>query len=229
MRPRFKLIFLFIVLSCSLSSLTSCLSENALKIKADFPRYTNLKLDDFPVVVLTNFLVEQSPPGFDLNQELITYFLAELKQKYRGQLTQKNIVWPEEKKWDAPQFWHNLLGNDSQGLVLTGTASFKQELRKTLGSKDYREIDGPFRLGQPSLEERTVSTLTVRFFLVRPEDGQVLLKKEYKEIRTAENFREPAGIAFFELVQLVKTKFFNLLFARELPEERYLLVRDSEQ
>jgi len=226
MKFQLKSIYLFIILSCGLLCLSSCLSESSLKIKAEFPRYTALKLKDFPAIVLTNFLIEQASPDFDLNKEITSYFLAELKQKYRGQLAQKTIIWPEEKKWDDRQFWLGLVRNDGGGLVFTGTASFKQEIRKTLGTRDYQEVEGPFRASKPFLEERTVATLSLRIFLIRSETGDVLLKKEYKETRAAENFREPMDFAFFELVQLIKTKLFNLLFAIEQPEERYLLLKD---
>lgn len=221
-----NLLFSLFIFSFSLFSFTSCLSEKSLKIRTDFPRYTTLKLENYPSLMLMDFIIEQTPAGFALDHELMNYFQTELAHTYRGQLSCKNLTWPDERKLDDPQLWKSLLPNDFSGLILTGTASFKQEIRKTLGSKDYREIDGPFKSGKPSLEERTVSTLTIKFFLVRAQDGQVLLQKEYKEIRTAENYREPPDIAFFELVQLIKTKFFNLLFARELPEERYLLLRD---
>ncbi len=211
-----------------LFSLPACLSEAEVKIKADFPRYTVINLNQFPELYLASFQVDQSPASFELNTELLNYLETELKVRYSGRLQRLEVIWPEESYPEDQAFWKNMFGHTQSGPVLTGRVSFKQEKRKTLGSRYYREIDGPFNLNRPALEERLVSTLTVNFYLVQPETGQILFNKKYQENRVVENRQESPAISFYELILIIKNKFFGAVLGTELSEERYLLRRSGK-
>jgi len=211
--------FLFVILTE-----LSCASFTPQKLKIEIPNKPLLNLNPYKEIVITHFWIEKEVKDFDLNQELINYFQEELRQKFSGKLSIKNIALEKEDVFKNQEFWKQLSPEAKEALFLTGKAEFTQEVHKALLKRDKTEIDGPFAPEKAWAEQKHFS-LKLSLSLVSAETGEVILEKDYQETINYQNLKQPAEFAFFDLMKKIKLKFSRDIFATKKIQERYILLK----
>ena len=60
----------------SLLFLLSCNSSNYWKMRIEIPGDSILNLENFKEIVITDFLIKKETKDFDLNKEIVDYFIS---------------------------------------------------------------------------------------------------------------------------------------------------------
>jgi len=202
-----------------------CAVEPLVKTRVEIPATAAVKWDAYKEIILTNFWQEKEAKDFDLNKALIEYLRNEIAPQIKGKLSSTTITWETAEMVNNKEAWKQVVPQPRDRLILTGKAQFTQDLRKALLAKDRRSIDdGPFA-PEKAWSERMAFTFKIEFFLINPESGEILLRKDFLEAQDYENSKEPAEFAFSDLMQRIKLKLFRLFFGSERNQERYLLRR----
>jgi hypothetical protein len=212
-----------IFLACAL--LASCAVESVRKIRVEIPDYTEFNLGNYREIVVTDFHVEKGSKDFDLNREWIDYIAFELGRAVKCEVDKQALDWNKEDLPENQAFWKTLKTKASPALFLTGNIRYSQEIRKALIDIEKKEVDGPFKQEKKGLTERQIYTLSAEIFLIKAETGEILFRKTYKETRIFPNPNQPFSFAFYELVSLVKQKFFHTILGEENNQDRYLIMR----
>jgi hypothetical protein len=202
--------------------LVSCGGESYRKVRLELPSYSLLHADDFQGVFLTDFLIVNTPEGFDLNRELAVFFVPEIERRLGLPVSAQRIPVENEESIGKPDFWQALDPGPSRRLFLTGKAELTREIRKSI----LGEVPGedPFT-PQRKVAERILFSLSLRLVLIRGDNGNVLLDKDFKESKTYTSPEQRTDFAFYDLAQRIKTKFFRLISNEERIQERYLLLK----
>jgi hypothetical protein len=61
--------------------------------------------------------------------------------------------------------------------------------------------------------------------MIDAKTGEILYTRNFKQTKHYINPNQTAYFAFFDLIQIVKTKLFQAFLGEELLQERYLLSR----
>jgi hypothetical protein len=203
----------------------ACAVEPSIKTRVEIPGTAAVQWDAYKEIVLTNFWQEKETKDFDLNKALIEYLRNEIAPQFKGKLSSTTITWDTAEMVNNKEAWKQVVPQPRDRLILTGKAQFTQDLRKALLAKDRRAIDdGPFT-PEKAWAERLAFTIKIEFYLINPESGEILLRKDFLEAQDYENSKEPAEFAFSDLMQRIKLKLFRLFFGSERNQERYLLRR----
>ncbi|GEM_PF-321877 len=219
-KSRIKLLFLGLAVF-----FFSCSSGSYLKLKLELPGKKVIDLDAYEMLILTNFYVKKETKDINLSSEIVSFLETELKRKFEGEVISREIMIEKEEVLEDEGFWKNASLGSKDSLLITGTASYSEEIRKALIEKRppsrYEEPFPP----EKGLAERKFYSLSVDFYLVDPESGKILFKKNFKETQSYRNPNQTAYFAFFDLIRKVKTKLFRNFFGESMVEERYLIYK----
>lgn len=200
----------------------SCTSSSYLKLRVEIPRRAAFNLEQFSEIVITNFFIKKRTKKFDLNQELVNYFASEIEREFKGKTSSKTISLEKEEVFSDKEFWKNLPLDLKGAVLLTGSAQYSEEIRKTISEtkKDYSEdLSSKGKI----MEERRFYTLSLNLYLIDAKTGEALYKRSFKESKGYKNPNQTAPFAFFELIQIVKGKFFRNILGGTKIQERYLI------
>lgn len=202
--------------------LTSCGGDTYRKVRLELPAYSTVHLDEFQEVILTNFLIANAPEGFDLNQELAAFFVPEFERKLSLPVTVQLVRLESEESIRRPDFWQALTAGSLRRFYVTGKAELTREIRKSiLGEVPGEDPFSPRR----KIAERTLFSLSLHLFLIRGDNGEVLLDRDFKETKTYSSSNQRTAFAFHDLALRIKTKLFRLILNEERIQERYLLLK----
>lgn len=200
----------------------SCTSSSYLKLRVEIPRRAAFNLEQFSEIVITNFFIKKRTKKFDLNQELVNYFASEIEREFKGKTSSKTISLEKEEIFSDKEFWKNLSLDLKGAVLLTGSAQYSEEIRKAISEtkKDYSEdLSSKGKI----MEERRFYTLSLNLYLIDAKTGEALYKRSFKESKGYKNPNQTAPFAFFELIQIVKGKFFRNILGGTKIQERYLI------
>lgn len=200
----------------------SCTSSSYLKLRVEIPRRAAYNLEQFSEIVITNFFIKKRTKKFDLNQELVNYFASEIEREFKGKTSSKTISLEKEEIFSDKEFWKNLSLDLKGAVLLTGSAQYSEEIRKAISEtkKDYSEdLSSKGKI----MEERRFYTLSLNLYLIDAKTGEALYKRSFKESKGYKNPNQTAPFAFFELIQIVKGKFFRNILGGTKIQERYLI------
>lgn len=200
----------------------SCTSSSYLKLRVEIPRRAAFNLEQFSEIVITNFFIKKRTKKFDLNQELVNYFASEIEREFKGKTSSKTISLEKEEIFSDKEFWKNLPLDLKGAVLLTGSAQYSEEIRKTISEtkKDYSEdLSSKGKI----MEERRFYTLSLNLYFIDAKTGEALYKRSFKESKGYKNPNQTAPFAFFELIQIVKGKFFRNILGGTKIQERYLI------
>ncbi len=204
--------------------LSACIGNVYQKIKLELPPYSPLKLEEYQEIVITDFLVTKEPAGLDLNKEIQAYFRLEMEKKFKGKVIQEPLPLKSEEVFQSPDTWKPLVSASASRLIMTGKAALNEETRKAILSRPVKKIEET--LSSPrGIEERRVYTLELTVYLLKPETGEAVLQRDFKESATYTNLQQRADFAFHDLAQRVRVKFFRPLLGEARLQERYLLLK----
>lgn len=202
----------------------SCASLNYLKLDVELPGISTLSLDQFKEIIIGDFLVEKETAGFDINQELVDFFSAELSRHFKGKITTKDISWEEKDIFQQEDFWKTLLPDPEEVLILAGSVQYSEEIRKAILEEYSEETEG-FYPTEKGLAQRKFYTLTLNLCLIKAETGEMLYTRDFKESRGYKNPKQTANFAFFDLLETVRGKFFRNVLGEEKLGQRYLISK----
>ncbi|NIM91184.1 MAG: hypothetical protein GTO17_09575 [Candidatus Aminicenantes bacterium] len=219
MKKKINLVFLLVLVLHF-----SCASFNYLKVNVELPGITTLSLDQFQEIVITDFLVEKQTTGFDINQELVDFFSAELSRHFKGKITTRDVTWEKKDLSQEEDFWKTFLSDPEEVLILTGSVRYSEEIRKAI-LEEYTGETERFYPREKGLAQRKFYTLTLNLCLIEAETGEMLYTRDFKESRGYKNPKQTANFAFFDLMETVRGKFFRNVVGEEKLEQRYLISR----
>jgi len=208
----------------SLLFFLSCSSTNYWKMRIEIPGDSILNLDNFKEIVITNFLIKKETKDFDLNKEIVDYFTSELGNEFEGKITSKKINLEKEEIFKDEEFWMTLGKDSKETLFVSGSAQYTEEVRKAILERKKAGVEDRFQ-SQRGLAERRFYTFLLDLYLIDPKTGKSLYKRSFKESKGYKNPKQTAHFAFFDLVQRVKTKFFQNILAEARIQERYLISK----
>jgi len=200
----------------------SCTSSSYLKLRVEIPRRAAFNLEQFSEIVITNFFIKKRTKKFDLNQELVNYFASEIEREFKGKTSSKTISLEKEEIFSDKEFWKNLSLDLKGAVLLTGSAQYSEEIRKAISEtkKGYSEdLSSKGKI----MEERRFYTLSLNLYLIDAKTGEALYERSFKESKGYKNPNQTAPFAFFELIQIVKGKFFRNILGGTKIQERYLI------
>ncbi len=213
--------FLFFLL---IPFIAACSGNSYTKLRIELPRPVSIDMNVYQEIVITDFIIKDEEPAFDLNLELIDYFSEEFRVQ-----TQKNIQYLEEnslaeQNLKDPDFWKKFHINEKKRLVMTGTASYQAETRKALIGKDNRQFENPFP-EQRKLMEKKFFNIKLNLYFIDPETGEILYQPKFDEKNALPNPKQSGEFAFYDLIIQIKDKLFRRLFGLERIQERYLIIK----
>jgi hypothetical protein len=202
--------------------LASCGGGTTRKMKLEIPAYSAFHTEEFQEVVLTDFLIVSTPEGFDLNRELAAFFVPEFERKLGLPVAVPRVLPETEEAIRSPGFWQALAPGSPRRLCVAGKAELTREIRKSI----LGEVPGedPFS-PQRKVAERTLFSLSLHLFLVRGDNGEVLLDRDFKETKTYDQSGQRTDFAFHDLAMRIKDKLFRGILNEEKIQERYLLLK----
>jgi hypothetical protein len=204
--------------------LLSCSSSYYWKKKIEIPSEPILKLDNFKEIVITDFIIKKETKDFDLNREIVDYFTSELAKEFEGKVYSIKVPLEKEEMLKDEKFWKAQGENLKETLLISGSAQYTEEVRKAILKRRKDAVDDPFRT-QRGLAQRKFYTFLLDLYLIDPKTGSALYNRSFKESQSYENPKQTAHFAFFDLIQRVKTKFFQNILAEARIQERYLISK----
>ena len=203
-------------------ALMSCAGESARRVRLEIPARSTFRPDEFRELIITRFLIDGAPEGFDLDQEIVAFFLPEFERKLGLPVTAPSVRLENEEFIRRPSFWTALVPGSPGRLYIAGKAGLTREVRKSIRG----EVPGedPFS-PQRKIVERTFFSLSLHFFLIRGDDGELLLDRDFKETKIYVDPKQRTDFAFHDLSMRIKDKFFRLILSEAGIQERYLLLK----
>ncbi|MFQ6082846.1 MAG: hypothetical protein ACE5WD_05750 [Candidatus Aminicenantia bacterium] len=201
-----------------------CSPSSQYKITLELSTPTKIDLSSYQEIILTSFRIDTTIKDIDFNKELIGFFSAEFKNNFEGDISEKKITWNEKNLIRDQQFWQTLTNTEIKAVFFTGQINFKQELRKAiLGETRFRGASD-FPGQERKLAERLFFTLNLDLYLIETQAGTIIYQKNFKESKGYKNIRQTPDFAFYNLLEIVKTKLFRDIIAHKKVEERYLIL-----
>ncbi len=199
----------------------SCSSVNFFRVNVEVPGKPIFDINQFDEIIVTDFFIKKETKGFDLNQELVNYFETQMKQNFRAKVSSRRVSLSNEELLKDKAFWKNIQP-DSQGTVLfTGTVDYIEEVRKAI-VQTKKKADDTFQRDQ-AIEERRFYTLTLNFYMIDAQTGEILYTRDFKETQGYRNPNQTAAFAFFDLADTVRSKFFSSVLGTVKIQQRYLI------
>ena len=212
-----------ITLLCVLA-LCACSGGRHWKVRVEMPRAISFELERFQELIITDFFVKSERKDMDLNKEMVEYLSFEFGQNIVAPVSTKEVVLANEDIFKDESFWQALPTELDEAIILTGSVEYKSEIRKALVDEEKRQFEDPFPR-HSGIEERRFYTLFFDLYMIDAKTGKILYTRNFKQTKHYINPNQTAYFAFFDLIQIVKTKLFQAFLGEELLQERYLLSR----
>jgi hypothetical protein len=212
-----------LVLLCVLA-LCACSGGRHWKVRVEMPRAISFELERFQELIITDFLVKSERKDMDLNKEMVEYLSFEFGQNIAAPVSTKDLELTNEGVFEDEAFWKEIPTELDEAIILTGSVDYKSEIRKALVDEEKRQFEDPFPR-HSGIEERRFFTLFFDLYMIDAKTGEVLYTRNFKQTKHYLNPNQTAYFAFFDLIQIVKTKLFQAFLGEELLQERYLLSR----
>lgn len=209
--------FLFIVL-------TSCSQTNYVKIRMEIPKKPEIDLTSYKDIFVTNFLENEEVEEFDINQEILDYFSAELKKHLKKDVKTADISVKNEEDFKNPDNWKNINSEEDKAAFFTGSVKYSEETRKSLRKKEKRRFDDPFP-EESRIEARSFYSLELQIYLIDTQTGKIIYDRNFKENKSYENPNQTHQFAFFDLILEVRDKLLEDIQGYDRIKERYLLAK----
>lgn len=212
-----------ITLICVLA-LCACSGSRHWKVRVEMPRAISFELERFQELIITDFLVKSERKDMDLNKEMVEYLSFEFGKNLAAPVSTKEIELTSEDIFEDESFWKDITTELEEAIILTGSVEYKSEIRKALVDEEKRQFEDPFPR-RSGLEERRFYTLFFDLYMIDAKTGEILYTRNFKQTKHYLNPNQTAYFAFFDLIQIVKTKLFQAFLGEELLQERYLISR----
>ena len=212
------------ILFASLLFYLSCSQSIHLKLNIEMPGESQVDLNKFNQIVITNFLIQKETKDIDLNKEIADYFKLEIGQNFEGKIISTAFSIEDEEVYKNQDFWKGLIEEPEQTIIITGTANYSEEIRKAILETSRDRFDDPFPSSK-KLAERKFYILNMDLYLIDAQTGSSLYQRSFKETESYKNPNQTAYFAFFDLIQQVKVKFFRNILGDKKIEERYLISK----
>ena len=200
----------------------ACGSHQQWKLKVEIPGKTYLDISQFDKIIITNFLVDQNPAGFDINKEIVDYLSFELGQHTEIPIAFEQIPFSKEDLEENPGFWRNHSAHKNRLVFLTGHISYKEELHVGLSGQEKKQHETPFP-EESKLARRKFFALHMDIYLIEGRSGNIVYSRSFNERSSYKNINQTAPFAFFPLIQRVRNKLFRNILGESLLQERYLI------
>ena len=212
------------ILFTSLFFYLSCSQSLHWKLKIEMTGESQVDLNKFNQIVITNFLIQKETKDINLNKEIADYFKLEIGQNFEGKIISEAFSIEDEEVYKNQDFWKGLIEEPEQTLFITGTVNYSEEIRKAILETSRDRFEDPFPASK-KLAERKFYTLNMDLYLIDAQTGKPLYQRSFKETKSYENPNQTAYFAFFDLIQQVKVKFFRNILGDKKIEERYLISK----
>lgn len=199
----------------------SCSSINYFKVNLQVPGKPIFDINQFDEIIVTDFFIKKETKDFDLNQELINYFETQMKQNFKAEVSSRRISLSTEEIFKDKDFWKNIQPDPQETVLFTGTVDYLEEVRKAI-VQTKKKADDTFQKDR-AIEERRFYTLTLVFYMIDAQTGEVLYTKDFKETQGYRNPNQTAAFAFFDLADTVRSKFFSNVLGTVKIQQRYLI------
>jgi len=160
----------------------------------------------------------------DINKEMKEYFSFEFGKKSDLSISTENLELTGTDVFEDKAFWKSVAAGSDQDLLFTGSIEYKSEIRKALVNEEKRQFEDPFPR-DTELEQRQFYTLFFNLYLIDSKTGDTLYTRNFKETKNYINPNQTAYFAFFDLLQIVKTKLFRAFLGDDEIQERYLITQ----
>jgi hypothetical protein len=214
-----KIVFVLILLYFA-----SCSSANYTRVAVQVPLKTVLDINQFDEIIVSDFLIKKEPEGFDLNQELVTFFTTEMTQSVKGRVSRRSLSLENEELFKNASFWKELLSGSQKTVLFTGIAEYTQEIRKAVLQTKKKRSDDTFSRDR-AIEERRFYTLNLSLYLIDSQTGETLYTQTFKETQGYKNPKQIGPFAFFDLAEKAKGKFFSQILSGVRAQQRFLIIR----
>ncbi len=211
-------------LAIALAPASACLPTSPVPVKMTMPGVSPFPPDFLREVIVTNFRDEAPSSAFDLGRELQDYLTTELGRSFRGTVSRMAVSSDESAALDDAAFWRQAAGGRERAVVLAGSARLVGLTRKAL-QKAKLPLDGPFNIDRRGLVELRHFALSIDIALISAATGELLYKKKFLAEQDFIDLEKPPDIAFPELADRVRGRFFPVLLGSSTFEERTLLRR----
>lgn len=218
MKKNNRILFLCLIIV----SLVSCSTTEYWKLSLNISGNKKVDLERYDHMILTEFLVKKETEDFNINKEMSDYFSFEIEKLVKKTVTTEKKTATDETQFETPEYWTGMYPDEDDGLIMTGSIEYTEEVRKALIEKEKRRFEDPFP-EESRLTERKFYTLNLQLFLIDGKTGDTVYKRNFKESKAYKNPRQTAYFAFFELVQNIKEKFLLDLLGGQRREQRYLI------
>lgn len=202
--------------------LVCCSVTNYWKVRVEVPAKIVLDLNQYSNILVTDFLVQKEPKEFDLDQEIVKYLADELAHQFKGKVLSEKVTLEKEELFQDRDFWKSLFPDQEGAVILTGNASYAQEIRKAILETRKKRDENFYSRGQ-AIEERRFYTLDLSLYLIDTTTGETVYTRTFKETQGYNNPNQTAAFAFFDLIERVKVKLFQNLLGQARIQERYLI------
>lgn len=199
----------------------SCSSVNSFRVNVEVPGKPVFDINQFDEIIITDFFIKKETGDFDLNQELVNYFETQMKQNFKAEVSSRRVSLSDEELLKDKDFWKNVQSGPQKTVLFTGTVDYLEEVRKAI-VQTRKKSDADFQRDK-AIEERRFYTLTLNFYLIDAQTGELLYTKDYKETQGYRNPNQTAAFAFFDLADTVKMKFFRNILGTVKIQPRYLI------
>jgi len=200
----------------------ACTSHQHWKLRVEIPGKTSLDIFQYDKIIITNFLVDQNPAGFDINKEIVDYLSFELGQNTEIQIASKPFHFSKENLKENSDYWRNQSEQRSRLVFLTGCVSYREELHVGLSGQEKKQHETPFP-EEPNLARRKFFALNIDIYLIEGHSGKILYSRSFNEKSFYKNLNQTASFAFFPLIQRVRNRLFRNILGESLLQERYLI------
>jgi len=199
----------------------SCSSVNYFRVNLEVPGRPVFDINQFDEIIVTDFFIKQETKDFDLNQELVNYFETQMKQNFKAKVSARRVSLSDEKLLKDKAFWKNIQPDSQDTVLFTGTVDYLEEVRKAI-VQIKKKADATFQRDK-AIEERRFYTLTLVFYMIDAQTGEILYTKDFKETQGYRNPNQTAAFAFFDLADTVRSKFFSNVLGAVKIQQRYLI------
>ncbi len=199
----------------------SCSSVNYFKVNLEVPGKPVFDINQFDEIIVTDFFIKNETKDFDLNQELVNYFETQMKQNFKAKVSARRVSLSDEELFKDKSFWKNIQPDSQETVLFTGTVDYLEEVRKAI-VQIKKKADATFQRDK-AIEERRFYTLTLVFYMIDAQTGEILYTKDFKETQGYRNPNQTAAFAFFDLADTVRSKFFSNVLGAVKIQQRYLI------
>ncbi|MBN1223377.1 MAG: hypothetical protein JXB23_09010 [Candidatus Aminicenantes bacterium] len=207
-----------------LVALCSCSGGRHWKLKIEMPRSKSFELEKFRELIITDFFIKKERSDMDINKEMLEYLVFEFGKNSDILVSTRDLELADEDIFNNKEFWMAIPTESDSTILLTGSVEYKSEIRKALVDEEKRQFEDPFPR-DTGLEQRQFFTLFFHLYLIDAKTGETLYTRNFKETKNYINPNQTAYFAFFDLLQIVKTKLFRAFLGDDQIQERYLITK----